>query len=277
MGVLNLTPDSFSDGGLFLAPTAALDRASQLIEEGADILDLGAESTRPGAAPVDPEVEFERLAPLIDALGSQPIALSVDTRNVGTMRRVLAMGVDMINDVRALSDPGALEALANSAAGACLMHMQGDPLTMQRAPAYRSVVGEISAFLHDRVNRAMQAGVPADRLLVDPGIGFGKTLEHNLALVREVATIEAVCGRPVLVGLSRKSMLGALTGRAVHERLAASLGGALAAVLHGAKVLRVHDVAATRDALEVFERIRHAARGGGTPRSEQGNQHGDGA
>jgi len=252
MGVVNLTPDSFSDGGQFAAPEQAIAHAMKLIEEGADIVDVGAESTRPGADPLDPEQELARLVPVLEALKNANVAVSVDTRHPETMRAVLGYSVDLINDVNGLQAPGAIEAVSGSDVGVCIMHMSGDPLTMQQDPVYRSVVSEVSGFLHDRLAVLHSWGVDGSRLIVDPGIGFGKKLSHNLQLLADIREIEAVCNCPVLIGLSRKSMLGDLTARSVTERLAASLGGALAAVVNGASILRVHDVAETRDAMTVF-------------------------
>lgn len=252
MGVVNLTPDSFSDGGQFVAPEQAIAHAMKLIEDGADIIDLGAESTRPGADPLVPEQELARLVPVLEALKGSNVAVSVDTRHPETMRAVLGYSVDLINDVNGLRAPGAVEAVSASAVGVCIMHMAGNPLTMQQDPVYRSVVSEVSGFLHDRVAVLRSSGVESSRLIVDPGIGFGKELGHNLQLLADIREIEAVCGCPVLIGLSRKSMLGELTGRSVTQRLAASVGGALAAIVNGASILRVHDVAETRDAMTVF-------------------------
>ncbi len=256
MGVVNLTPDSFSDGGRFEAPERAIAHARELMAAGADIIDLGAESTRPGAQPVTPEQELARLDPVVQGLRDLNVAISIDTRHAATMQAMIATGaIHLINDVTALHDDEALAAVARSDVGVCLMHMQGDPLTMQQRPVYASVLAEVSGFLQQAVSRARSAGVGASRLLVDPGIGFGKTVAHNLELLGGIATIAQDCQCPVLIGLSRKSMLGALTGRTVDGRLAASLGGALAAAARGAAVLRVHDVAQTRDALAVYSAI----------------------
>ncbi len=254
-GVLNATPDSFSDGGQFVDSQVAIRHAFKLIEDGADIIDLGAESTRPGAEPLHPDEEKARLVPVLEAIQDAGVAVSVDTRHAETMREVLRYPVDLINDVNGFRAPGAVEAVRRSSAGVCVMHMAGDPLTMQQDPAYRSVVSEVAGFLHDRVDVLRSSGVSAERLIVDPGIGFGKKLAHNLALLGSIRQISATTDCPVLIGLSRKSMLGEMTGRAVDERLAASIGGALAAVQNGASILRVHDVAQTRDALTVFYRI----------------------
>jgi dihydropteroate synthase len=254
MGVLNLTPDSFSDGGRFLDTDAALAQADRLIGEGADLLDLGAESTRPGAPPVPAGVELDRLRPVLRALAGRGVPLSVDTRKPEVMRAVLDEGADLINDVGGFADPAAIDALRGHAAACCAMHMRGDPLTMQHAPVYRDVVGEVRAWLAERVAALQHAGIDRARIVVDPGIGFGKTLGHNLELLARLPEL-AADGVPVLVGVSRKSMVGALTGRPVGERLPGSLAAMLAAVAGGARIVRVHDVAATRDALAVWTAI----------------------
>ncbi|MBM4220112.1 MAG: dihydropteroate synthase [Gammaproteobacteria bacterium] len=252
MGVLNVTPDSFSDGGLYLEPAAALDRAVQLVEQGAAIVDIGGESTRPGAAPVPAGEELRRVVPIVERLaGTLSVPVSVDTRKPEVMRAVLAAGATMVNDVMALRAPGAVEAIASSAAAVCLMHMQGEPGTMQAAPRYGDAVAEVRGFLRVRAADCMAAGIARERLVVDPGFGFGKTLEHNLALLAGLSAI-AADGLPVLVGLSRKRMIGALTGRAEDERLAGSLAAAVVAAINGARIIRAHDVAATVDALAVL-------------------------
>ncbi len=255
MGIVNLTPDSFSDGGRLESPDAAIAHARDLIAQGADLVDLGAESSRPGADRVPAEEQWRRLAPVLEALGQLDVPVSVDTRDPLVMQRALSAGASMINDIEALADPAAVAAVARSGAAVCLMHMRGDPLTMQRSPVYRDVVSEVGAFLQSRVVALCGAGIGRDRIVVDPGIGFGKTLAHNLALLRAGRALEQRCGAPVLVGASRKSMLGEITGRAVDDRLAASIGAALAAVAHGARLLRVHDVAATCDALRVWQAV----------------------
>jgi len=251
MGVINVTPDSFSDGGRFLELPAALARAQELVAEGAAIVDVGGESTRPGAAPVDDVEEMRRVIPLIERLaGSLAVPVSVDTRKPLVMRRAIEAGASLVNDVSALATPGALEAVAESAAAACLMHMQGEPRTMQDAPHYIDVVGEVRAFLKARVAACERAGIPRSRLLVDPGFGFGKSLEHNLALLRGLRDI-AADGVPVLAGLSRKRMISVLTGRNDGDRLGGSLAAALIAVMNGARIIRAHDVRETVDALRV--------------------------
>ena len=254
MGVVNLTADSFSDGGRWLEPSAAIEQAHRLVDEGADLLDLGAESTRPGAEPVPAELELERLRPVIRALAGVGVPLSVDTRKPEVMRAVLDEGADMINDVSGFASAAAIEAVRGGSAACCAMHMQGEPSTMQLAPVYRDVVGDIRGWLAARVAALQHAGVDRSRIVVDPGIGFGKTLEHNLALLARLPEL-APEGVPVLVGVSRKSMLGAITGRPVGERLPGSLAAMLAAVARGARIVRVHDVAATRDALAVWRAI----------------------
>jgi dihydropteroate synthase len=251
MGIVNLTPDSFSDGGRYLATDRAIDHARALAAAGADFLDLGAESTRPGAQPVSAAEELDRLLPVLEALGELKLPISVDTMKPQVMRAAIAAGASMINDVRALREPGALEMLSATHAAVCLMHMQGEPRSMQAAPHYVDVVGEVRAFLRDRVAACLHAGIPTERLVVDPGFGFGKTLAHNLTLLRDLALI-AADGVPVLAGLSRKSALGQITGRAVHERLPGSLAAALMAVQRGARIIRVHDVAETKDVLAVW-------------------------
>ncbi len=255
MGILNVTPDSFSDGGRFFSPAAALDHAQRLLDEGADLLDIGGESTRPGAAPVPEQEELERVIPVLEALRRMAIPLSVDTRKPAVMRAALAAGADMINDIGAFRSEGALEALARSNAALCMMHMQGEPRTMQAQPSYGDVVAEVTAFLAERVAAAEAAGISRERLVIDPGFGFGKTLADNLALLRHLPQL-AHFGVPVLIGLSRKSMLGELTGRAPSARGAAGLAAMLMAVESGAKIVRVHDVADTVDALKVWQAVR---------------------
>ncbi len=253
MGVVNITPDSFSDGGRFLAADDAIAQAKRLLAEGAAILDLGAESTRPGARPVSEAEELGRLLPVLEALSGVDVPISVDTRRAAVMRAVLAEGASIINDIEALAGPGSLEAVAGSGCGVCLMHMQGTPSTMQQDPRYGDVVGEVSAFLSARVSAAESAGIARDRLVVDPGFGFGKTPAHNLDLLRNLDVVAG--GLPLLAGLSRKSTLGAITGRPSQDRLAASVAAALLAAQRGATILRVHDVAATRDALAVWRAV----------------------
>jgi len=258
MGVVNVTPDSFSDGGLFADRAAAVAHAHRLIAEGAAIIDVGGESTRPDAQPVSPAVELERVMPVLEDLRSAGVPISVDTSKPEVMRTALAHGADMINDVYAFRAPAALDVIASSDAAICIMHMQGEPRTMQRAPHYENVVAEVGAFLSERAAAAERAGVTQDRIVIDPGFGFGKTLEHNLTLLRELQHIAGL-GWPVLAGLSRKSMLGRITGRDAGERVHASVAAALLAVLHGARIVRAHDVQATRDALAVLQAVEASA------------------
>lgn len=254
MGVVNITPDSFSDGGRFLDPAAAIAQARRLMDEGADLIDLGAESSRPGAAwAVSAEEELRRLLPALQGLRDLP--LSVDTVKPEVMRVALAEGAAMINDINALRTPGALDMVAASDAAVCLMHMQGSPGTMQDDPTYADVVAEVKAFLQERIDSACAAGIALQRVVIDPGFGFGKTLEHNLELLRHLGEIAAL-GPPVLAGWSRKSSLGKITGKPADDRLAASIAAALIAAQNGAAILRVHDVAATRDALSVLAAVK---------------------
>ncbi|MCM8613937.1 dihydropteroate synthase [Accumulibacter sp.] len=255
MGIVNLTTDSFSGDGLASDTAAAVAQAQRQIDAGADLLDLGAESSRPGALPATAEDELHRLLPVLAALAGCGVPISVDTYKPEVMRAALRHGASMINDIHGLRTPGAMEAVAGSDCAICLMHMQGQPLTMQQQPSYRDVVAEVRDFLRQRVQAAREAGISDDRLLLDPGFGFGKTLQHNLDLLRALEQL-ASDGLPVLAGLSRKSMLGAITGRPPGERLAASIAAAVLAVERGARVLRVHDVAETRDALAVWQATR---------------------
>lgn len=255
MGVINVTPDSFSDGGKFAMPERAVAYAGTLIEEGADIVDIGGESTRPGAQPVALDEERRRILPAVERLADCGVPLSVDTQKPELMREAIAAGASMINDINALALPGALEAVAATSAAVCLMHKQGDPQTMQQDPHYADVVTEVRAFLAARLDAAQRNGIDRGRLVIDPGFGFGKTQAHNLALLRELRQIAAL-GVPVLAGLSRKSMLGRITGRETGERVFASVAAALIAVGNGASIVRVHDVAATRDALAVWNAVK---------------------
>jgi dihydropteroate synthase len=262
MGVLNLTPDSFSDGGRYLDPDRALARALEIEAEGGALIDLGGESTRPGAAPVSVAEELRRVLPLLERLRPRTSAvLSVDTSKPEVIRAAAAAGADLINDVYALRAPGALEAAAESGCAVCLMHMQGEPRTMQHAPRYEDVVREVRAFLSERVMACRAAGIPDERIVLDPGFGFGKTLEHNLTLLRHLRGVR-VEGLPLLAGLSRKSMIGALTGKPSEERVHGSVAAALIAAQNGADILRVHDVAATVDALRVLHAVGRPDRGG---------------
>ena len=253
MGVLNVTPDSFSDGGRFQSLEFAISRAEEMALDGADLIDIGGETTRPGAPPLPLAEELRRVMPALYALRGLGKPLSVDTYKVEVMREAIIAGADMINDVNGFRAPGAIEAVAASNCALCVMHMQSTPASMQHNPAYTDVVAEVIAFLRCRVDVMLAAGIARNRMCVDPGFGFGKTLEHNYALLRATSRIERELGLPVLAGLSRKSMIGAVTGRPVEQRLAGSLAGALAAVAHGAKLVRVHDVAETVDALKVWQ------------------------
>jgi dihydropteroate synthase len=264
MGVLNVTPDSFSDGGRFAERDAALRQALQMVEEGAAIIDVGGESTRPGAEPASVEQELTRVIPVIAELRRiSGVFISVDTSKPEVMLAAVGAGADIINDVRALREPGALKAAAQSGAGVCLMHMQGEPRTMQQAPSYSNVVGEVREFLGARIEAAQSAGIPRSHLCIDPGFGFGKRVPDNLELLRQLGGLASL-GAPLLVGLSRKSLLAALTGREVHHRLAGSVALACIAVLNGARIVRAHDVAATVDALRVTAAVAQGEAFNGT-------------
>jgi dihydropteroate synthase len=257
MGVLNVTPDSFSDGGLYLDPDEAIRQALRMATEGAGIIDVGGESTRPGAEPVDTIEELERVIPVVEALvAAVDLPISVDTSKPGVMEAAIAAGASMINDVMALREPGALDAVAGSSVAICLMHMQGRPRTMQAAPRYGDVVQDVHHFLAERLRACEIAGIDRSRLVIDPGFGFGKTLEHNLDLLARLAEFSRE-GLPVLAGLSRKSMIGQLTGRSAGERLAGSVALAALAVERGACIIRAHDVAATVDAVRIATALRH--------------------
>lgn len=255
MGVLNVTPDSFSDGGLHVSVMAARAAAEGMVAAGAAIIDIGGESTRPGAPVVSVDEELRRVLPILDALQGLPVLLSVDTSQPLVIRESIARGVALINDTRALTLPGALDAVADSEVAICLMHMQGGPQTMQLEPVYGDVVGEVKAFLLQRVAACQRAGIARSRIAIDPGFGFGKTLQHNLALLRALPEFAAL-GLPVLAGLSRKSMLGAITGRMVAERLAGSITLAALAAERGARIIRAHDVPQTVDAVRVVAAVR---------------------
>jgi dihydropteroate synthase len=253
MGIVNVTPDSFSDGGQFLSSSAALQHCESLLRDGADVLDIGAESSRPGAAAVSWQDEWQRVQPVLEGALSLGCPVSLDTTKAELMERALAMGVDIINDINALRNTAALAAVAaHDQCGVCLMHMQGQPQGMQIAPEYADVVLEVSQFLALRAQALLATGVQPERIVLDPGIGFGKTGPHNLELLRRQRELQSV-GFPLLVGWSRKSTLGVLTGKPSGERMAASIAAALAAVQGGARVVRVHDVAATVDALKVWK------------------------
>jgi len=255
MGILNVTPDSFSDGGLDADAAAAAERGRTMVREGAAILDVGGESTRPGAAPVNADDEIARVVPVIEALRrTVNVPISIDTTKPGVMAAAVAAGASMINDVNALRAPGALEVAARLGVPVCLMHMQGEPGTMQVAPAYEDVVADVSQFLAERVSACENAGIPRSHLVIDPGFGFGKTVAHNLSLMKHLRRF-CEAGLPVLVGVSRKSMIGSLLERPVDERLAGSLSLACLAAAAGAKILRVHDVQPTVDALALMAAV----------------------
>lgn len=259
MGIVNVTPDSFSDGGRHASTAAAIAHALQLIADGADMLDIGGESTRPGAAKVSEQEELDRVLPVIEGLRGIAVPISIDTYKPEVMRAALAAGACMVNDINALQYAAALDVVANSDAAVCLMHKQGTPQTMQQRPDYLDVVAEVSTFLRERIAAAEAAGVARSRIVVDPGFGFGKTLAHNLDLLRELKAFSAL-GVPILAGLSRKSMLGAITGRDVGERVAASVAAALLAVQRGAAIVRVHDVRETVDALKILNALNENER-----------------
>jgi dihydropteroate synthase len=265
MGVLNVTPDSFSDGGRFVDRHAALAHARGMLDDGADIVDVGGESTRPGSAPISDSEEIARVVPLIEALrdecDARGVVLSIDTRKPAVMRAAIAAGAGFVNDVGALRADGALDVVASAAqpVGVCLMHMQGEPATMQQHVNYTDVVAEVKAFLAERTAACQRAGIAANRIALDPGFGFGKTVAHNLALLRWLEELVAL-GYPVAVGLSRKSTIGALTGRDVEDRVAGSVAAALIAVERGAAIVRVHDVRETVDALNVWRGVEGATR-----------------
>ena len=262
MGVLNVTPDSFSDGGHPVDPATAVARGRRLAAEGAAIVDVGGESTRPGAAPVPVAVEIDRVVPVIGRLAADlAVPLSVDTSKPEVMRAAVAAGAQMINDVRALTAPGALEAAAEAGAAVCLMHMQGEPATMQDDPSYGDVVAEVRDFLRARAAACVAAGIARERICIDPGIGFGKRVEHNLALLARLDELAGL-GFPVLLGVSRKSLIGIITGRPAGARLAGSIAFAALAVARGAAIVRAHDVAATLDAVKAAAALRRATPGG---------------
>jgi len=258
MGVLNITPDSFADGGVFLDLNDATDRVRQMLDEGADIVDIGGESTRPGAVPTPAAHELDRVIPLLENIrpscDARGVPISGDTRKPVVMRAAIAAGASMINDINALRAPGAIEALSEGSAAVCLMHMRGEPATMQHSASYEDVVADVAAFLAERASACVAAGIDRHRIVLDPGFGFGKTVEHNLTLLRRLTEIAAL-GYPLLAGLSRKSTIGVLTGRNVDDRMAGSVAAALAAVARGAAIVRVHDVRETADALKVWRAV----------------------
>lgn len=255
MGILNVTPDSFSDGGRFVGRDAAQAQAGRMVEAGATIIDIGGESTRPGAEPVDAEAELERVLPVLEAVLPLGVVVSVDTMKAPVMAEAIRAGAHLINDVNALQAPEALQVVAHSSAAVCLMHMKGEPRTMQQQPHYEDVEVEVGAFLGQRRQAALNAGIGGDRILLDPGFGFGKSLAHNLQLLSGLGALCSL-GSPVLVGLSRKSMFEKLLGRAVEERLAASVTAAVLAAQRGASVIRVHDVRETMDALRLLDAVQ---------------------
>lgn len=260
MGIVNVTPDSFSDGGQHDSTDAALRHARQLVDEGAHILDIGGESARPGAAPVSEQDELARVLPLVEGLRDCGVPLSIDTFKPAVMRAVLDAGADMINDIYGFRQPGAIEAVANSRCGLCVMHMKGEPRTMQEKPEYGDLLGEIGLFLGARAQKLRSAWVDPRRIVLDPGFGFGKTPDQNYQLARRLGSLR-VSSYPLLVGVSRKSMIGHATGREVRDRLPGSIAAALACVARGAAIVRVHDVAATVDALKVWQAVEQ----GGIP------------
>ena len=257
MGVLNVTPDSFSDGGRYLDPGAAVKHALEMVEEGADLIDIGAESSRPGAEPVPEPEELRRLIPVVQEVCRQVrIPVSVDTAKAAVARAAIEAGAAMVNDISACqADPSMANVVAETGAGLVLMHMQGTPRTMQQAPRYGSVVDEVREFLHARMQAAVQAGIAADHILLDPGIGFGKNLEHNLTLLAGLDAFQSL-GRPILVGVSRKAFIGEVLGRRTDDRLMGTAAGGAAAVLRGARVVRVHDVKAMRDVVRMVHAIQ---------------------
>jgi len=261
MGVLNVTPDSFSDGGQYLDAAAAVLRVRAMVAQGADIIDIGGESTRPGASPVSADEECARVVPVIQAVVREmDVAVSVDTSKPEVITAAVQAGACMVNDVRALQEPGALEALAATDAWVCLMHMQGKPRTMQSNPRYNAVLVEVRDFLLARVQACMAAGIGRERLILDPGFGFGKTLEHNLELLANLGALRDL-GLPILVGMSRKSMIGAITGRDAGDRVHGSIAAAVIAAMQGVDIVRVHDVAGTADGLRMCEAVRAHMRG----------------
>jgi dihydropteroate synthase len=258
MGVLNVTPDSFSDGGRFLSLESALSHAEKMIADGVDIIDIGGESSRPGAPPLPLEEELQRVMPVLYALRDCGKPISIDTYKPEVMREALAAGADMINDITGFRSMEALTAVNDSDCALCIMHMQRNPQSMQINPQYEDVVTEVTAFLQERAAALQEQGIALNRLCADPGFGFGKTLAHNLTLLKHMQTIKAALNMPILAGLSRKSMIGALTGKPAEQRVAGSIAASLMAVARGANILRVHDVAETIDALKVWQAVEHA-------------------
>ena len=253
MGILNVTPDSFSDGGRFQSLEVALSRAEEMVAEGVDMIDIGGESSRPGAPSLPLHDELQRVMPVLYALRDLGKPVSVDTYKPEVMREAIIAGVDMINDINGFRAPGALEAVRDADCALCVMHMQGTPQDMQSNPTYTDVVAEVIAFLRERVGVMLAAGIDRQRICIDPGFGFGKTVEHNYALLRNIGKMQQELGLPVLAGVSRKSMIGAITGRPIEQRLAGNIAGALAAIAQGARIVRVHDVIETVDAVKVWQ------------------------
>ncbi len=257
MGVVNVTPDSFSDGGRYYSAEQAIEHAKKLIDEGADILDIGGESTRPGSVSVSIEEELDRVIPVLKAITGSDIPISIDTSKSEVMHHAIESGATIINDINALQAPDALQTVAsNNHVSVCLMHMQGSPINMQANPKYIDIVTEVKKFLQERINTAKAAGISQERLIIDPGFGFGKTLLHNLELLHHLDSFTDL-GVPILAGLSRKSMLGAITGNDVNNRIHESIAAALLAVIKGARIVRVHDVKATREALAIYHAMHH--------------------
>lgn len=255
MGILNITPDSFSDGGQYLSSSFALKHAEQMIAAGVDIIDIGGESSRPGSEPVSLQEELDRVLPIIEALKDCGKPLSIDTYKPETMKAVLEAGADMINDICGFQSEASRQAVAGSSCGLCIMHMQGNPKTMQDKPSYQDVIGEVTAFLAKQVDELTQSGIARERMVIDPGFGFGKTKEDNIQLLKNMAGLEKNLGLPVLAGLSRKTLIGQITGKPIEKRLAGSLAIALAAAENGATILRVHDVDETVDALKIWQAV----------------------
>ena len=255
MGILNVTPDSFSDGGKFRQLELALDHAQMMIDAGVDIIDIGGESSRPGAQPLSLQQELDRVMPAVYALKDCGIAISVDTYKPEVMREVIAAGADMINDIRGFQSPGSVAAVADSDVGLCVMHMQNTPEIMQKTPVYEDVVSEVNAFFKERVQTFVESGIALNRISLDPGFGFGKTLQHNVELFKKIPYFIAQFDLPLLIGVSRKSMIGGLTGRSTDQRLAGSLAGVIAGAQLGAAIVRVHDVPETIDALKVMQNL----------------------
>lgn len=258
MGILNATPDSFSDGGRYSQLDAALRHAEAMVQAGATLIDIGGESTRPGARPVSASEEVERVAPLVEVIARElDVIISVDTSTPEVMLATAGLGAGLINDVRSLQRPGALEAAASTGLPVCLMHMLGEPGTMQNDPHYDDLVGEVCAFLAERMKQCVAAGIDQQQIILDPGFGFAKTLEHNLSLFKHMEALHAL-GRPLLVGVSRKSMIGAVLGRPVDQRLSGGLALAVLAMAKGARILRVHDVAETADVVRMIAAVEAA-------------------